>query len=127
MSVVSPTGLPSAATARCDRTVVPGHDSGGRCGSIVLANFNAEAHACVPPAVPPSEPFTIAWTSTRDEDVTGMAIVQRPTEVEWLALRRLRVEFQPGVSKERVNQLGPVLDPLQPFSPPRPTGRHRAR
>jgi hypothetical protein len=36
------------------------------------------------------------------------------TEVEWLALRRFRVELRSGVSEEGVDQFGSVLDPLEP-------------
>src|SRR5438874_1446670 len=35
------------------------------------------------------------------------------TEVERLALRRCRVEFQTGMSEEGVDQLGSVLDPFE--------------
>jgi hypothetical protein len=36
------------------------------------------------------------------------------TEVEWLGLRWFWIRDQPSVSDEGIDQLGPVLDPLEP-------------
>src|SRR5437764_7953767 len=53
--------------------------------------------------------------ASEQTDASGLANPAAvATEVEWLALRGFRVEFQSGVSQEGVDELGPVLDPLEP-------------
>src|SRR5436305_11091592 len=52
--------------------------------------------------------------SNRPLDPVYVAVFIDATEVEWRGLRRLRVESQSGVSDEGVDQLGSVLDPLEP-------------